>query len=147
MKLQYTESVSFCIFTYIEDVVSSNMCAMNSKVNHGIYNVGTGKRTSLKQLAELIIDITKTSQTINYSSSSQKTLVRNRIGCPKKASKEIKFVHEKQLEESTSVLEEKKSKEIEHICECKQPEKVEPAQEIKWPKEIETVHEGKESVY
>ena len=44
-------------FTYIDDVVEANICAMNSEVDKipfGIYNVGTGKNYSMCQLAELI---------------------------------------------------------------------------------------------
>ena len=44
-------------FTYIDDVVEANICAMNSEVDKipfGIYNVGTGKNYSMFQLAELI---------------------------------------------------------------------------------------------
>lgn len=78
-------------FVAAEDCGYANVCAMKADTIDQFYNVGTGKRTSLKELAELIIDITKTSHSINYATRSQKTLVRNRIGCPKKASKEINF--------------------------------------------------------
>ncbi len=53
--------------------------------------MGTGKRTSLKELAELLIDITGCDKPIKYAPRSQATLVRNRIGCPKKASEGIGF--------------------------------------------------------
>jgi UDP-glucose 4-epimerase len=55
------------------------------------YNVGTGKRTSLKELAEMIIALTGCKQPIKYAPRSQATLVRNRIGSPKRAEKEIGF--------------------------------------------------------
>ena len=55
------------------------------------YNVGTGKRTSLKQLAELLLDITGCNRPILYTPNSQATLVRNRVGSPKKARAEIGF--------------------------------------------------------
>lgn len=44
-------------FTYITDVVSANICAMNSsstKIPFGTYNVGTGKNYSMWELAGLI---------------------------------------------------------------------------------------------
>ena len=42
-------------FTYIEDVVDANICAMNSEnVEHGIYNVGTGKNYSIVEIANMI---------------------------------------------------------------------------------------------
>ena len=67
-----------------------NVCA-KQKTTDSFYNVGTGIRTSLKELAEMLIELTGTSKPINYAPRSQATLVRNRIGCPKKASEEIAY--------------------------------------------------------
>lgn len=44
-------------FTYIEDVVNANICAMevsDKDIKHKVYNVGTGKNYSMLELAELI---------------------------------------------------------------------------------------------
>ena len=44
-------------FTYIDDVVSANICAMNAsvdKVFHNVYNVGTGKNHSIVDVASMI---------------------------------------------------------------------------------------------
>ena len=44
-------------FTYIDDVVDANICAMNASIENipfNIYNVGTGKNYSMQELAELI---------------------------------------------------------------------------------------------
>jgi len=78
-------------FVAVEDCGLANVCAMKADSTDQNYNVGTGKRTSLKELAELIIDITGCEKPIQYAPRSQATLVRNRIGCPKKASSEINF--------------------------------------------------------
>lgn len=78
-------------FVAVEDCGLANVCAMNSETTDQNYNVGTGKRTSLKELAELIVEITGCDKPIQYAPRSQATLVRNRIGCPKKASAEIGF--------------------------------------------------------
>lgn len=78
-------------FVAVEDCGLSNVCAMKASTTDENYNVGTGKRTSLKELAELIVEITKCDKPIEYTSRSQATLVRNRIGCPKKAEAEIGF--------------------------------------------------------
>lgn len=46
-------------FTYIEDVVSANICAMNKsteEVSHKIYNVGTGKNYSILDIADMVGD-------------------------------------------------------------------------------------------
>jgi UDP-glucose 4-epimerase len=44
-------------FTYIDDVVEANICAMNSAVTditHKIYNIGTGKNYSILEIAKMI---------------------------------------------------------------------------------------------
>jgi len=79
-------------FVAVEDCGRANVSAMKSEANDRFYNVGTGKRTSLKELAELVLDLTGSDAPINYAPRSQATLVRNRIGSPKRASAEIGFV-------------------------------------------------------
>ena len=60
------------------------MSAMKAQMPQILYNVGTGIRTSLKELAERVIELTECSKPISYAPRAT-TLVRNRIGCPKKA--------------------------------------------------------------
>ena len=86
-------------FVAVEDCGLANVCAMKSDATDENYNVGTGKRTSLKELAELIVEITNCEKPIQYAPRSQATLVRNRIGCPKKASAEIGFTSTIELRE------------------------------------------------
>lgn len=78
-------------FVAVEDCGLANVCAMKSDATDQNYNVGTGTRTSLKELAELLLEITRCDKPINYAPRSQATLVRNRIGDPKRASNEINF--------------------------------------------------------
>jgi UDP-glucose 4-epimerase len=53
----------------------------------------------LKELAEMLIDLTGSTRPINYAERSTATLVRNRIGSPVKASREIGFDAEVELRE------------------------------------------------
>ncbi len=78
-------------FVAVEDCGLANVCAMKADATDRFYNVGTGKRTSLKELAQMLLDLTGCKQPINYAPRSQATLVRNRIGCPKRAGQEIGF--------------------------------------------------------
>lgn len=78
-------------FVAVEDCALANLAAMKANIADQYYNVGTGKRTSLKELAELLIEITGCQKPINYAPRSEATFVRNRIGCPQKAIKEIQF--------------------------------------------------------
>ena len=91
-------------FVAVEDCGLANLCAMNSEASDSFYNVGTGKRTSLKQLAEMLLEITGSNKTINYAPRSQATLVRNRIGSPKKASQEMGFTAKLDLTEGLKRL-------------------------------------------
>jgi UDP-glucose 4-epimerase len=78
-------------FVAVKDCGRANVCAMKSDATDRFYNVGTGKRTSLKELAEMLIRLTGCSQPIKFAPRSQATLVRNRIGSPERAEKEIGF--------------------------------------------------------
>lgn len=91
-------------FVAVEDCANANICGMKSDAVGRFYNVGTGTRTSLKELAEMIINLTGCNQPINYKERSQATLVRNRIGSPKRASDEIGFTAKVPLREGLQAL-------------------------------------------
>jgi len=78
-------------FVAVEDCGLANVSAMKAEATDRFYNVGTGKRTSLKELAEMLLVLTKSGKPVNYAPRSQATLVRNRIGCPKRASADLGF--------------------------------------------------------
>ena len=78
-------------FVAVRDCGLANVCAMKADTTDRNYNVGTGKRTSLKELAEMLIELTGCTQPIRYAPRSQATLVRNRIGSPVRAKEEIGF--------------------------------------------------------
>lgn len=78
-------------FVAVEDCAAANLCAMRSAAVDRNYNVGTGRRTSLKSLAEMIVRLTGTNQPIRYAPRSEATLVRNRIGSTARAEAEIGF--------------------------------------------------------
>lgn len=86
-------------FVAVEDCAYANVCAMKSAATDRNYNVGTGKRTSLKELAEMLLQLTGSTQQISYAERSQATLVKNRIGDPRKAAEEIDYVAQIPLEE------------------------------------------------
>jgi UDP-glucose 4-epimerase len=91
-------------FVAVKDCGRANLCAMRADVVDSFYNVGTGKRTSLKELAEMLLRLTGSNQPIQYAPRSQATLVRNRIGSPKRAAAEIGFVAEMPLEQGLREL-------------------------------------------
>ena len=72
---------------------------MTANATDEFYNVGTGKRTSLKELAEKLLNLTGCNKEIQYAPRSQATLVKNRIGSPVKATEEINFTADIDLDE------------------------------------------------
>jgi UDP-glucose 4-epimerase len=86
-------------FVAVEDCALANICAMKADIADENYNVGTGQRTSLKELAEKLLNLTGSNQQISFAPRSQATLVRNRIGSPVKAAKEIGFTAQTDLDE------------------------------------------------
>ena len=78
-------------FVAVEDCARANVCAMKAEATDGFYNVGTGTRTSLRELAELLVEITGCRLPIKYAPRSQATLVRNRIGSPVLAERDLGF--------------------------------------------------------
>lgn len=86
-------------FVAVEDCARANICAMKADTTDRFYNVGSGRRTSLKELAEMLLELTGCNRPIRYAPRSQATLVRNRIGCPERAKAEIGFEASIDLEE------------------------------------------------
>tara|TARA_Y100000991_G_scaffold194637_1_gene163386 strand:+ start:6075 stop:7070 length:996 start_codon:yes stop_codon:yes gene_type:complete len=91
-------------FVSVDDCARANICAMKSNKTDSFYNVGTGLRTSLKELAELIIELTECKLDIKFEERSQSTFVKNRIGCPKKAEDEINFKAKLKLKDGLKEL-------------------------------------------
>jgi UDP-glucose 4-epimerase len=103
-------------FVAVEDCGLANVCAMRADTVDTFYNVGTGKRTSLKELAEMLLSLTGCKQPIQYAPRSQATLVRNRIGSPIKAQKEIGFKAQIDLNEGLKKLIEWRSSHLAEVA-------------------------------
>lgn len=63
---------------------------MKASATDAFYNVGRGVKTSIKELAEVVLQITGSPLQIRYEPAGQ-TFVKNRVGCPKKAAAELGF--------------------------------------------------------
>lgn len=90
-------------FVYVGDCAKANVCAMKSQVTDAFYNVGTGKRTTIKELAEMVLKLKNCNQDIEYVPQGL-TFVKNRIGCPKKAQEEIDFTASVELQRGLEQL-------------------------------------------
>lgn len=78
-------------FVAVEDCARANICAMKATATDRFYNVGTGVRTSLRELAQMLCDLTGCDWPIQFRPASTATLVRNRIGSTKRAAQDIAF--------------------------------------------------------
>ena len=90
-------------FIYVADTAKANVCALKSSIPFGFYNVGRGIKTTIKELAELILKITDSDLHIQYEPGGM-TFVKNRIGSAKKAEDEIGFKAQVGLQEGLERL-------------------------------------------
>lgn len=88
-------------FIYVEDVARCNIAALTSNTPFGFYNVGTGVQTSIRELCNTILRLKKSDLKVTYkpySADDARALVKNRIGSPVKAEKELGFEYKYDLE-------------------------------------------------
>jgi UDP-glucose 4-epimerase len=88
-------------FISVQDAARCNLLAMKSDVNDEFYNVGTGIQTTIKQLCELILELKQSKLRVMYkpySVEDMRRMVQNRIGCPKKAKRDLGFEYQTDLE-------------------------------------------------
>ncbi|BBC22740.1 NAD-dependent epimerase/dehydratase family protein [Pseudanabaena sp. ABRG5-3] len=90
-------------FIYVGDCAAANICAMKADTTDSFYNVGTGVKTTIKELAEMILEVTGSDLKIHYEPGGT-TFVKNRVGCPKKATAEIDFTAKANLREGIKNL-------------------------------------------
>ena len=90
-------------FIYVSDCAKANLCAMKADTTDTFYNVGRGVQTNIKELAEIILEITQSDLKIQYKAEGT-TFVKNRVGCPKKAEAEIGFKAQVGLREGLEKL-------------------------------------------
>lgn len=77
-------------FIYVSDTARANVCALKSDASDSFYNVGSGTRTSLRELCELVLQLTGSDLPIQYEPAGQ-TFVTNRIGSTEKAERDLGF--------------------------------------------------------
>jgi UDP-glucose 4-epimerase len=90
-------------FIYVSECAKANLCALKADTVDSFYNVGRGIQTTIKELTELILEITGSNLKIQYKPEGT-TFVKNRVGCPKKAEAEIGFKAQVGLKEGLERL-------------------------------------------
>jgi UDP-glucose 4-epimerase len=92
---------------YVEDVAKANICALESDIKTGNYNVGTEVQTTIKELCDTILDLKNSELKVKYvpySADDSRALVQNRIGSRQKAEKELGFLYNDSLREGLQKL-------------------------------------------
>ncbi|MCX7877346.1 MAG: NAD-dependent epimerase/dehydratase family protein [Ignavibacteria bacterium] len=90
-------------FIYVEDAAKANLCALKADTVDEFYNVGTGIKTTIRELTETVLSLYGSNLQIQYNPAGQ-TFVKNRIGSTEKAEKEIGFKAETPLKEGLQRL-------------------------------------------
>lgn len=90
-------------FIAVEDVARANILSMKAEASGQCYNVGRGIGTSIKELTELLIELSEIKAEIEYKEQGL-TFVTNRIGCPELAKKDLGFEAKIGLEEGMKKL-------------------------------------------
>lgn len=90
-------------FIYVVDAAKANICALKSDATDNFYNVGMGVKTSIKELAELILELTNSNLKIQYKPAGQ-TFVTHRIGSTERAKRDLGFEATTSLREGLKEL-------------------------------------------
>jgi len=77
-------------FIDVTDVALANICAMKSNATDAFYNVGRGIGTTINELAETMLKVTDSNQSIQYEPAGQ-TFVTHRVGSTERAQQDIDF--------------------------------------------------------
>lgn len=78
-------------FVHVADVARANVCALQSDCPFGCFNVGRGIKTSIKELAELLLRLSgREDLGIQYEPAGQ-TFVTNRVGSTAAATRELGY--------------------------------------------------------
>lgn len=94
-------------FISVRDAARANVLALQADVVDQFYNVGTGVQTSIRQLCDLILELTSSDLTVTYrpySEEDARRLVQNRIGSPDKSSRDLGFRYREDLAEGLRAL-------------------------------------------
>ncbi len=78
-------------FIDVRDCARANLCAMESDAHNECFNIGTGIKTSIRALAEQIVDLRGRDESVRFDGAPQRVFVRNRVGDPSLATARLGF--------------------------------------------------------
>lgn len=90
-------------FVYVSDCARANVCAMKASATDRFYNVGSGTKTTIRELAQLLLQITGAKLEIR-SEPAGLTFVKNRVGSTDLAARDLAFTAGVSLREGLEQL-------------------------------------------
>lgn len=78
-------------FVYVEDVARANLAGLVSGITDEVFNVGTGVQTTLRELCELLLEVTGANLKPEYLPARTVNNVRARRACTEKATNLLGF--------------------------------------------------------
>ncbi|MBF0623432.1 MAG: NAD-dependent epimerase/dehydratase family protein [Magnetococcales bacterium] len=90
-------------FVSVIDCARANVHALRATATDRCYNVCTGVRTSIRAVAELVLEMTGSPHSIQFE-PGQPSFVKNRIGDPRRAMADLGFTARTQLREGLAEL-------------------------------------------
>ena len=94
-------------FVYVEDVARANVLALQAKVSDCFYNIGTGLKTSIRELMDTLAVVTGRLIVPHfepYAASDTRQLVSVRVGSTAAAQRDLGFRYKYTLEEGLRCL-------------------------------------------
>lgn len=91
-------------FVYVDDIADANIVALESNINEGVFNVGTGKSTSLKRLLDILLDLTASELKPVFEANVKRPYVQKRAADITKASRELGFIAKTNFREGLKQL-------------------------------------------
>ncbi len=78
-------------FVHVSDVASANVLALDSERNGGVYNIGTGRETTIADLARQLIDISGQPSITPQHAPERKGEIRRSVGDIRKAKTQLQY--------------------------------------------------------
>lgn len=99
----YGDGLQSYDFIYVEDAARANICALKSEVVDEFFNVGMGTKTTIKEITDLLLELTGSKLEPKYEPQGQ-TFVTHRIGSTKNAKEKLGFEAKTPLREGLKRL-------------------------------------------
>jgi len=94
-------------FVYVEDVARANLLALRANISNQFYNIGTGIKTSIRELMSVLIEVTGSSFVPRfeaYPPGDIRQTISIRVGSTAAARHDLEFEHTTSLKEGLRKL-------------------------------------------